>query len=268
MLFDLRSRGRRRVIRVVYLGLAVLIGLGLIGFGVGTGSGFGGLFTASTNSGTATGLKRYEGAVKRAQRAASASPSNPALWDRLALAAYALANVGGNYVTGSGYTSSGAKQLAIVKRAWQRYLALGPAKPDQTLAADVAAAFGVSPGVAEYAVAESAAEVLANAPSATYATLATLAEYAYLAGEFQRGDLAAARAEALAPASSRKTLTSELAQLRSESGGSTAASGTTGTTGSTGSTTATGTTGSTGGASTSTSTGSTAKTGKTSKSSS
>ena len=78
MLFDLRSRGRRRVVRGVYLGLALLIGLGLVGFGVGTGSGFGGLFTGvSTNSGTATGLKRYEGAVKRAQRAVAASPDNP-----------------------------------------------------------------------------------------------------------------------------------------------------------------------------------------------
>jgi hypothetical protein len=41
MLFDLRSRGRRRTVQAVYLGLAVLMGGGLILFGVGTGSGIG-----------------------------------------------------------------------------------------------------------------------------------------------------------------------------------------------------------------------------------
>ena len=35
MLFDLRSRGRRRTVQVVYLGLAVLMGGGLVLFGVG-----------------------------------------------------------------------------------------------------------------------------------------------------------------------------------------------------------------------------------------
>ena len=42
MLFDLRSPRRRRVIKVVYVFLAVLIGGGLIFFGVGNGSNFGG----------------------------------------------------------------------------------------------------------------------------------------------------------------------------------------------------------------------------------
>jgi hypothetical protein len=46
MLFDLRSRGRRRTVQAVYLGLAILIGGGLVLFGVGTGSGNGGLLNA------------------------------------------------------------------------------------------------------------------------------------------------------------------------------------------------------------------------------
>ena len=53
MLFDLRSPGRRRLIKTVYLFLAILIGVGLIGFGVGTGGNFGGLFSAAASgSGT------------------------------------------------------------------------------------------------------------------------------------------------------------------------------------------------------------------------
>ena len=43
MLFDLRGRGRRRLVQVIYIGLAGLIGLGLIGFGIGGGFGGGGL---------------------------------------------------------------------------------------------------------------------------------------------------------------------------------------------------------------------------------
>ena len=43
MLFDLRSRGRRRTVQAVYLGLAIILGGGLVLFGVGAGNGFGGL---------------------------------------------------------------------------------------------------------------------------------------------------------------------------------------------------------------------------------
>ncbi len=39
MLFDLRSRGRRRTVQFVYLGLAILLGGGLVLFGVGAGNG-------------------------------------------------------------------------------------------------------------------------------------------------------------------------------------------------------------------------------------
>ena len=53
MLFDLRSRGRRRTVQVVYLGLAILFGGGLILFGVGTGSG-GGLLNAFTGNGSSS----------------------------------------------------------------------------------------------------------------------------------------------------------------------------------------------------------------------
>ena len=44
MLFDLRARGRRRTVKIVYTGLAILFGFGFVGFGVGTGGSCGGLF--------------------------------------------------------------------------------------------------------------------------------------------------------------------------------------------------------------------------------
>jgi hypothetical protein len=49
MLFDLRGRGRRTTVRVLYIGLAVLLGVGLVGFGIGGGLRRG-LFSAATNN--------------------------------------------------------------------------------------------------------------------------------------------------------------------------------------------------------------------------
>jgi len=39
MLFDLRGRGRRRTVQVIYGGLALLMGSGLVLFGVGSFGG-------------------------------------------------------------------------------------------------------------------------------------------------------------------------------------------------------------------------------------
>ena len=72
MLFDLRGKGRRRTVRVVYVGLALLIGVGLVGFGIGTGGSGGGLLNAaSKNEGSggvsyADEVKRYEKLVRAA----------------------------------------------------------------------------------------------------------------------------------------------------------------------------------------------------------
>ena len=50
MLFDLRGRGRRRTVQVIYLALAILMGGGLVLFGIGGGTN-GGLFDAIGGSG-------------------------------------------------------------------------------------------------------------------------------------------------------------------------------------------------------------------------
>jgi hypothetical protein len=229
MLFDLRSRGRRRTIQVVYGFLAVLIGGGLVFFGVGGGAGSTGLLSQLANQGTgsSTGIKIDETAVEKADRAVKRDPS-AAAWDRYARAVFALADT--NYVTSkSGFTPAGAKELAVLEHAWYRYLALNPAKPDETLAADVAFAFGAS-GIEEFAVAESGQEVVAeddNSADEYY----TLAAYAYFAHEPDRAQLAEARALALAPKSERKTITSDLAKVAAEASGSTGSSGATGTSG-------------------------------------
>jgi len=54
MLFDLQSRGRRTAVKIIYLGLALLMGGGLLLFGIGTGTGSGGFLDIFSNGGTST----------------------------------------------------------------------------------------------------------------------------------------------------------------------------------------------------------------------
>jgi hypothetical protein len=217
MLFDLRSPHRRRVIKVVYVFLALLIGGGLIFFGVGTGNNNGGLLSnVGGGGGGANGQAAYTSALATAQKKAKAAPSDPALWAAVGRATFNLAQLPANYVSNQGYTASGHTVLAKLKQAWTKYLALAPAKPDVTFADQVVAAFGSPPGIADYKTAESAQEVVASTASTQYAQYEYLAYYAYLANEPNRGDLAAARALALVPSKLRKQTQTALKNMRSQ----------------------------------------------------
>ena len=125
MLFDLRSRGRRRTVQVVYLGLAILIGGGLVLFGVGTGSGNGGLLNAFT--GGSNNQSQQSSAPQRRPRSSRPrrTPPDPAAWAALETARYQNASSSGfNTATGT-YTTAGKKELAnAATDAWQKYLAL------------------------------------------------------------------------------------------------------------------------------------------------
>jgi hypothetical protein len=235
MLFDLRSPHRRRVIKIVYVFLAVLIGVGLIGFGVGTGTSLNPFSSAGGGGGTANGEQVYINALANAEKKANASPGNPALWAKAGNAAYALATLPSNFSAGVGYTSNGHAALAKLKQAWTSYLALAPAKPDAAFAVEVVNAFGAPPpngsGIGDYKTAESAQEVVTASQPTLYTQYEFLAYYAYLAHEISRGDLAGAKAIALAPKSSVKQVRSTLASLRAAATGTTGATGATGATG-------------------------------------
>src|SRR5436309_15253651 len=100
MLFDLRGRGRRRTVRVIYIGLALLIGLGLVGFGIGGGFGGGGLLTAASNNEGSSGAT-YASQIKKYRKLTQQQPSNTAAWEGLTKA---LLHEAGNeaYVTQAG----------------------------------------------------------------------------------------------------------------------------------------------------------------------
>jgi len=246
MLFDLRSRRRKRAIKVVYVFLAVLIGGGLILFGVGSGNSANtGLLNNINSSGSGGGAEQaYVNALNKAQKKANAAPNDAAAWAAVGRAAYALATLPTSYDSTQGFTSYGHTVLGHLRNAWTRYLSLAPGKPDTLFAQEVAVAFGAPPtGIGDYRTAETAQEVVTTADPTLYQNYYTLAYDAYFAAEYTLGDQAAATALKLAPKSARKQVQSALASVKVLAAQQT---GTTSTTGATSSTAASGSTGASG----------------------
>jgi hypothetical protein len=216
MLFDLQSRNRRTAVKIIYLGLAVLMGGGLVLFGIGTGSGGGGLLDIFTGGGSSTSAQ-VSSAEKRASKEVRLHPRDPQAWADLTRARYQTAGLGGNFDQtanqGAGaFTAKGRVKLATAATAWQRYLQLEPDHPDVTLARLMATAYSET-GLNDPAQAANAMEVVTEQqPSAS--AYATLAQYAYVADQLRKGDLAAAKAVQLAPDAQRRLVRSQLALIK------------------------------------------------------
>ncbi len=199
MLFDLRARGRRRTIQVIYLGLAILMGGGLVLFGIG-GEVQGGLFDAfkedSEGGDVSEQLQERLDAIE--QRVAQ-NPQDAAALAELARARYQAAEI--DQATGA-FTEEGLVQLRRAEQAWDRYLALDPPEPDADVAAVMAQALGPD-GLGELEKAVNALQIVAQErPTAPiYAQLAALA---YQAGNDRAANLAREKALELADSSSER----------------------------------------------------------------
>jgi hypothetical protein len=222
MLFDLRGRGRRRTVQVIYLGLALLIGAGLVFFGVGAGVGGGGLLSSLTGSEGANSAS-FSAQIEKYKKLTEKEPQNLYAWEQLTLAQ--LHEAGGEaYVTRAGaLTSKGHELFAQVATSWNGYLELNPKKPNAELAQEVVRIFGEE-GLNNPAEAVKVLQIVIAAKhgsTAQYqATLyAELAEYAYKAGNTNTGDLAAAKAVALTPAAQQKRLKKELEEVKKKKPG-------------------------------------------------
>jgi hypothetical protein len=214
MLFDLQSRSRRTAVKIIYLGLAILMGGGLILFGIGTGTGGGGLFDIFTGGGSSTSAQ-VSSAEKRANKEVRLHPQNPQAWADLARARFQTAGLGDNYnPTTNAFTAKGRAKLGTAAAAWQRYLTLEPDHPDATLARLMVNVYDQT-GLNDSAQAANAMEIVTEQqPSA--ANYGFLAQYAYLANQLRKGDLAAAKAIQLSPAAQRRLLRSQLALIKRE----------------------------------------------------
>ena len=230
MLFDLRGRGRRRTVQVIYLSLAILMGGGLVLFGIG-GATSGGLIDAiqggksSNSSGSDTFQKRVDALEKQTQT----DPTNARAWAQLAGLRFQLAGSGANYDQATQvYTDKGKAELRQASAAWQRHLKLAGEKPDPTVANQMVQAYGIS-GLQNYPEAVKALEFVIDAtPNATFQQYAQLAVLAHGAKQDRKATLSADKAVALAPKAQRKTLRDQIkaAQQQLDSAaGSTTTSG-------------------------------------------
>ncbi len=213
MLFDLRGRGRRRVVQVIYLFLAVILGGGLVFFGIGGGTN-GGLFDAlkSNNGSSGAGSGIFDKRVKNAEKSIKVNPRDAAAWFTLAKAHVQLAGVGSNYDQNSGnYTAKGLVELRAADRAWSRYTTLD-STPDPNLATQMVNGYI---GLRDAKKAAAAQQIVVDKQpnSGQYSRLAQLA---YAAGSTRLGDLSAGKAVDLAPKDERSNVKDALAQAKTQ----------------------------------------------------
>jgi hypothetical protein len=231
MLFDLRGRHRRRAVKVIYIGLALLIGGGLVLFGVGTGGGGGGglLNAASENEGS--GGVSFANQIKKYEKTLKTQPHNIAAWEKLTEAQ--LHEAGGEaYVSAStgAPTQKGRELFSEASRSWEGYLAQKPRTPSAKLAKLMVRVYGAE-GLNQPAAAVQVLQLVVAAEPNSASYYSALAEYAYKAKNPRVGDLAAAKAVSLAPAARRAALKKEFETIKkSPEGGETYTTTTNGTT--------------------------------------
>jgi hypothetical protein len=213
MLFDLRSRGRRRTVQAVYLFLAVLIGGGLVLFGVGAGNGLGGLLNGLGGNGSTAGQQSaISQAEKSAIKATQSNPGSAQAWATLVQARWSNATSNSaDYNTSTGsFTSAGKQELSNLGQDYQTYRKL-VSNPDPTVSILAARA---NEYLANYTASTSAWQDVSLANPNQASAYECLAVNAYAAGQTRKGDLASAKALTLVPKLQRTLLQSRIAQAK------------------------------------------------------
>lgn len=217
MLFDLRGR-RKNVVKVVYAILAILMGASLF-LTVGPLSitdVFSGSSSSSADSVLTDQAEKIEQKLKK-------DPTN----EDLLLQDVRIRVSAGNTAVetdGSGnpqYTQDVLDQYELAADSWKKYLAQNPSEPNPNVALLVANALYVLGATStdpqevqeRLADAAEAQQIVADARP-TLNSLATLAQFQYLAGNTKAGDEALAKAKKKAPKNQQKALESQLTQYK------------------------------------------------------
>ncbi len=216
MLFDLRGRGRKNTVKVIYLFLAVLMGGGLVLFGIG-GQTNGGLVDAITGNGGSggNGSARYVKQERAARAAVQANPRDEQAWVELVRARSNLARTtdGFNATTGT-FDAAGKKRLREAVQAWEGYQATNPKNAElQSQAGNLA--FKAYATLNDRTGAVDALEIVAKERNAA-GPYAKWAAVAYEAGQTRKGDLATKKALSLADADRRPEIRSQLQQAKQQ----------------------------------------------------
>jgi hypothetical protein len=140
MLFDLQGR-RRRVVQVTYIGLALLMGGGLVLSGIGSDAS-GGLLDAFIGGGDGVNKeesqKPFNNQIKAAEAPLRTNPQDAAALATLVRAHFGLAGLeqeqsdDGTQVS---INDKGIEEMRKAADAWKRYIATEPERVDPGLAA-------------------------------------------------------------------------------------------------------------------------------------
>lgn len=198
---------------MIYATLAVLMGLGLVLFGIG-GAVDGGLLNAfQDDKGSVSDVNKQQ--LQSAEAKVKANRESAQAWANLARVRLSRARAIGYDANQNAFTEAGKEELREADRAWQKSLSLTE-KPDANTAAIIISAY-LEGGLNDLKQAVRAQEIVLDArPKPTSEQFAQYAALAYQAGQFEKGDLAAAKAVSLAPRAQRKNLKQQLAQVKTQ----------------------------------------------------
>lgn len=202
MLFDLQGK-RKRAVQVIYLGLAILMAVGLIGLGIG-GSANGGIFDAlGIGGGSSSTDPQYDDEIDKANETLETNPKDEKALLSLTRYEFLAARDASEVDSATGQRIPTADAIDHYENsvdAWERYLATNPDKPDDDVASLAIQAYLVTIdptstlGDRDLAKLVNAAQIVADArPS--YGTYSDLASYAYIAGDDKTGAEAAKNAK-------------------------------------------------------------------------
>ena len=217
MLFDLRGRGRRRTVKVVYTGLVALFLLGFLGLGIGVGGGGGGILNFFTEE-KSTGGASFAAKVESAQARTRSHPSDPAAWAALAEAQLHQASEP-EYISvvnerEEGFNAKGLALLAQVSKSWDTYLRLQPHHANASLAQKMATLVYGERSLNQPAEEAKALRVAVAGKSPSGALYSALASAAYKARHISEGDAALAKGLPLIPAAERAKVKKYLLEIR------------------------------------------------------
>lgn len=214
MLFDLRGRGRRRTVQVIYLGLALLMGGGLVLLGVGGGTDGGGILNAFTGAGNSPDTSAITDRRKAVEERVQANRQDPAAWAALARARFQEAAAGDNLNPETGaYNAAGIADLREADRAWTMSVKLAEdGKADPNVATIMTQVYE---GLGELDGAVGAQEIVA-ASRDDVGSYFQLARYAYAADQSRKAELAGQKAISLATKDQKEQIKAQIEGLKTQ----------------------------------------------------
>lgn len=208
MLFDLQGP-RKTFVKVVYLGLAILLGGGLILFGIGSDVN-GGLANVFGNSSTAdtarSNVKKYSEQIQK-------DPDNVEALQNLIAARYSLAADEENFNQDTGkFTTEGEQQLKLLTDNWETYLKVTKDEPSIGTANYAVSAFL---GLNDAKGATSAQQVLVK-DQPTASNYLALMLYASYAGNSLVASGAEARAKEVATEDEKQQVKDQIKEIKDQ----------------------------------------------------